>query len=783
MRAVCLFAVSVNLAAAALAADEDSPIRFLTLKDNGGTETDFTILPDRDLLLPFSWLVPEEGSKTFDFFVTSFLGNEQGDYLTPDFGIVELPAMKPAAQRLTVPLEQPILTLRLRVAALPPSGKYSGHIVVVHDGTVVRSAAVTVTRAAPARPVRIVIDQPAVRTTDPIWPRWPSGSRSTFSILVRNENKEWPARNVFVRVKEVSSPDEADLDPDRHLRFTWNGSDARDLLWTGAIPEGGTAEPTVERSIPAGQQAIITGRAHERLAPGEYVLKLAVAAENADPSEHPEVTVTIRVRHSVLPALVVLVVAILLSFMATKGLQAQRRRVEILRRVAELRSALAGDMQPLAPVVAVRAALKQAETQHKSWWRSLFSPDIVGQQVDRAALVVPLLQRVHRLGQRFNDWDRDLMIRNRANKRLSAIAEGIDYSSMDDSQAARINTQLDELEMWLTSNQLETLYWTDLEGDVMALNAQVAPETFAEGTQRDVVASLTSKIAGLIGKLDQPAGDAASGQAQNQNRLAEYIEIERYYAKLKILWERNANNARETLEELVASLDVSPEMPIETFFQQTDNLAWRGLEEACKTGKLKFTSPRRSSFQPLQAYQLIQFQIAPQDPRLENTYLFKHKLRFDWKLTVSAGPPNGVWHRVARQIGWWPTSTPREPVSNEDVSQQPRIVQYVPFEGQLGVGVQLQWDTRVADEVCMDRPPVIGPSSDFGWKAAFRASEMLALAVAALFAIVSGLGTLYFNGQTFGTPENYIALFVWGAGVDQAKNFVQNLAQVSSRTA
>jgi len=42
---------------------------------------------------------------------------------------------------------------------------------------------------------------------------------------------------------------------------------------------------------------------------------------------------------------------------------------------------------------------------------------------------------------------------------------------------------------------------------------------------------------------------------------------------------------------------------------------------------------------------------------------------------------------------------------------------------------------------------------------------------------------IYALTPTFGSLKDYIALFTWGAGIDQGKNFIQSLAAYSANTA
>ena len=54
-------------------------------------------------------------------------------------------------------------------------------------------------------------------------------------------------------------------------------------------------------------------------------------------------------------------------------------------------------------------------------------------------------------------------------------------------------------------------------------------------------------------------------------------------------------------------------------------------------------------------------------------------------------------------------------------------------------------------------------------------------AIAAGLAVVTGLSMFYFKGSTWGSYQDYLSLFLWGAGVDQGKTFLQSL-QASSTT-
>jgi hypothetical protein len=730
----------------ALAASDQASIKFFTLENDGSEATEFSVAPHSELLLPFTWTVPEKKPKTFEFYVSAFRGQGQGNYITLKPDIVELPDVEVEEQRLTVSLDRSVITLRLEIPELPTTGKYEGQVVVLHEGHAVQNAALTLSRTTRQQPVELVIDRPAIPVTESPWPLISSPG---FSVLVHN-NSDWQAEGVFLRVMEASAPEDAAFDPIENLELYWNGK-LIENPWRPASAE--EVANGAARTIPAGKQAAITGKL-QNLAAGEYTFKLGVAATNAASDKQPEATLKIRLRHSVVWALIVLLVAILVSFIATKGLETQRKRVTLLKKISQIRPSWLREEPPTLPVVAARAILKQAEARNKRWYAALFAPDIVSGRVDKSAQLIGLIRRVREIRKRIRKWNQDEMIRNRAEKRL------------DDKQVTEIATRLDELEGWLNSDKLYELYWVDLKRDIDNLVGQVRPDHFEEGDPRDVVTTLINRIGSQILNI---SGQAAGG-TQQQNDLSDYIEIERDYAKLKILWERQTDNDAKALKDLAALLKSDITLRIDKFFGAADDIAWVGLKQACANGGqgLEFVSPRRSSIQPLQAYQLIEFEIAPKDPKLGNNYLFKHGLKYRWTLEIETekGKKKGRTREVLTQ----------------DTSEEPRIIQYVPLNGNLYVSVQLRRNDDIADEVILESPLTIAKSGDFGWTGAFRFVEVMAFSIAAIFAVISGLGTFYFDAPVFGSVNDYITLFIWGAGVDQTKNFIQNLERASTES-
>ena len=57
------------------------------------------------------------------------------------------------------------------------------------------------------------------------------------------------------------------------------------------------------------------------------------------------------------------------------------------------------------------------------------------------------------------------------------------------------------------------------------------------------------------------------------------------------------------------------------------------------------------------------------------------------------------------------------------------------------------------------------PSKDFDTWLIVERADGITFGVAALVALVSGMGMYYVKSPTFGSLQDYLALFTWGAGV------------------
>jgi len=715
------------LAPSPAAAAETPAVRFLSPAAAADGTITYAVGTDVDLLLPFT----ATGEGTLEFHLLPFR-SEHGDGLSVRPSIVELPDVAVKEQRLLFPVDRPILTLRLQGPALPTSGRYTGALAVVQQGKVLQTNHIVLTRAAAQRPAKMTVDPKSV-----VVYQTGSSDKATFRVQATNASAEWQADGVFLRLLEVTAPAGTNFDPARHLRLTWNG-EAKEELWRSP-PAGSTA-----RSIAPSRQAEIGGEL-VGVAPGEYTVKVGLGAANATVEGDQQITLKLHVKHGIGLPIFILLIAILTSWFATKGMEAQRRRASQLKKIADIQQDWLREEPAPLPTVAARAILKQAEDRNRNWFKALLGQDTTSTRIDKAELLLRILARVRGIRARAKSAAWSSLIRNRANKELARITGSLDPGTVDESAAKKLEAGLDELDHWFDSKRFDEQYWSVLKDDMESLTNQIRPENFTH--HNDLVKGLREKL--LAAMKERPTGAALA-------------QVEESYAKLKVLWEREQEGDGDTLKTLGDKLGAKPGMGIEEFFREADGIAWSKL----RTADFEFTAPAVNELDPARAYQLIRFEVAPTDRSLGRNYLFKHKLEYVWTLDFQKA--GGRLRDLLKKNEGMKQLT-------QGRTNEPCVVQYVPEPGTLRVSVSLRYNDKTLPNPIVLESLRIRRSREYGWLSAFRVNEVIAVVIAALAATLSGLMTYYLNKPAFGSLGDYITLFIWGAGVDQTKNFIQNL--------
>jgi len=107
------------------------------------------------------------------------------------------------------------------------------------------------------------------------------------------------------------------------------------------------------------------------------------------------------------------------------------------------------------------------------------------------------------------------------------------------------------------------------------------------------------------------------------------------------------------------------------------------------------------------------------------------------------------------------------------------LVQYFPSKGLVKVKATLRWGgEEIPNETPLSFDVIQNPEYRKRGMFATGGTEYAAIAVAALFAIVTAMGTQY--DSTFGTFTQYVTLFVWAAGAGTGGNLFSQLGTTSA---
>ena len=102
-------------------------------------------------------------------------------------------------------------------------------------------------------------------------------------------------------------------------------------------------------------------------------------------------------------------------------------------------------------------------------------------------------------------------------------------------------------------------------------------------------------------------------------------------------------------------------------------------------------------------------------------------------------------------------------------------MQYFPDAGEVAVWVELKFQGKPI-VVKSSETLSIGPTREFRIMKSFESAELLSWGVALALAVFSGLSIYYIDSAGWGSFKDFLTLFLWGAGMEQGKTFLQSAA-------
>jgi|GEM_PF-3414513 len=688
---------------------------------------------------------------TISLVISSFVGDLTGAEINPTFTILSDSAhynfsqfngdttTKLNAKKITgisdIIIDKSILPLQLNIPDLPSYQSYSGTLVVSRKQEEVTSYQLVI-QAEPDLKADLYLDMPS-SSQKYTRPAFGEKGGPEFIWHISEKNKKERLKGVYAELNEYSSS-HGDFYPKRDITFEFQGKEIEDF-W-GIQPN-----EIQKRTVEIGEQAEIRAKLNS-LPAGEYTAKIKFAATNTKPDDDNNVaTLTLKVKDHYLWAAFWLTMAIVFSFFTNKWLNTRRQKLELRQKISDLNPAWLRLEPPSIGIIKARSTLKLVEDLTNRFYIS--SSDLIHDKLEEVKVLIKYLDRCRKLRKMVESMGLVDMKYRRALKNYRKISDKIGSDKIDDTLAAEIEADLDNQESWFQPGQFDEYYGKDLQKDVDHLLSGI-------GEAKEFPEKLKKDFDELLEKL----GKDKSGTEKQEN----------LYAVVKVLWERRYKS------KLVENLMVSYKQhgSVKLLFNEVDRLEWKNLKSVRDQSEFNFVRPKLNSLEPPQTFQPLWLEVSPQDSTDADNYLFKHGLEYKWEVTIKPekGKLSNFWDRITGK-------GEKEFPQLKSTTREPKIVQFIPKRSEIDYQVTVCYHDpeNKTDTFSIHEGGVkIAPSTIFTINKAFQKIEVFALIASWLVAGISGLLTFYFKNDTFGQLSDYITLFLWGAGVDQTKNFIQN---------
>jgi hypothetical protein len=472
------------------------------------------------------------------------------------------------------------------------------------------------------------------------------------------------------------------------------------------------------------------------LVPGEYTIPLRFSGSNTGPDTPLTLlTLTVHVRDSIVWAILCLFMAMLLSFIVTKILTAQQRRLTMRQRIRDLEAKRTGDTNSPAAVF-VNAMLHLADKLSCHNW--LTGADLIDARINSTKAMIGLLNKVHDLRTQLSS-KLSPIVRRRALVALDLLLSELNPSTGDDAKIQAVTAQLASLADWLSDDTFPKAFWTTIAPALLELQKQAAAWS-------NVPANAKVAVDALVARLKADTATPPTAAANVEDAYSNYVLLKLFF---------DHKDDAQVLGQLLQA-----QQDLEQCLHIADKADW----DRVQASTLSIHMPEAPA-DGFEAYDPLSFSVTSSDPRAEHSYLFRHNVAFAWQFILSQEAKD--------------QSAQAAPlVRLEPTAFGPWITQYFPQRGHVQVSVVLTYagGTKKVDPA---PGPTIGDTRDFGMFRAFAYIEYVSWGIAFLIALVTGLSTQYFKSGAFGSIQDYLLLFLWGVGADQGKNLLQALQAYS----
>ncbi len=584
-----------------------------------------------------------------------------------------------------------------------------------------------------------------------------------FLLTLREKSRNVQVDGITIR-RAGDSEAKAVIDLDKHIQFALNGVVTPNLT---SWPVTDAVQKSL-RSIPPGEQRSLRVSV-ANLPCGEHKLWILLDALNVKPGTAPKIELIVRVRHSIVWAIGLLFLAISISFFFTKFVINWRQRLNLHKRTRALHREWLQELRELAPVVWLKATRKQAEMVLEKF-SLLPAPEELAERLDTAARLLDLLRRYRDLRNHLKIRSFPYILNWRMEDEIDKIVHRIEPVLLDEVNKASFATELDAFDQALADpvsmykplvmearRKVKNLVsWHALEASLDKINASDEDK---------------KKLRALLDKYVDSVPD------QNPV-LDKLLVIDRVCASFRILWKYRDEDKQDTLEKLLALIaqDDTKQIQMDRVFELDNGVIWKQIELAVEKKEVYvMPSKQKPKAIPVEALYPTRFELVLKNDELNDSFMVKTRMIADWSITLTPDPPPSRWWRLK------PAPEPQKPTDWYTRTTGKTLVQFAPEAGKLDIVVNLRYDNQETKpiEAVLD----IQSSRRNSARRFFVIEEFVLITVSFAIALTSGLVLYYVPKPIFGSLQDYVALFTWGVGVDQGKNFVktfQNLRRQSS---
>jgi hypothetical protein len=490
----------------------------------------------------------------------------------------------------------------------------------------------------------------------------------------------------------------------------------------------------------------------EPLAPGEYSGTLQFAADDtADDAADAKLPLVIQVRHHWWLPIFVIFLGSAFGWFASKFIVGKRKVRQWAQKVKGLRARA----EFLAHTSAPRSGWEfPCEGISLGYARAGVALSRLAKQAASTMEIIIHGDEIEELGKSIEfrlsalESLRDLRLR------VQPAADGRPAAQLAIGRLLRHATNL------LEGLRFEDLEQTALTKDLGAIAKWADAATFGEMYRQAIIDRRKGSECPEVEDVQGYQGPARTQLDQvmkllpdeptisQQTTPADLRRSDQLIARVALLW-------RERDQAWVGALVAADAggKSLEELFYEVDMGYWNLLMAEVKAGH--FEIERESAIRTPLTYEVIEMYLNPQASDLKVDRMRRHPMRVVWEIQSPGGKPRAM--------------------ETDGLT----LVQYFPSKGLVTVQAFLCWaNIKVPAAAPLSFQVELNPDYDKTGLLPADWTEYMAIGMALLFASVTGMVSQY--DSTFGSVNQYLALFLWAAGAGTGGNLFSQLGSESA---